>query len=616
MTSRPTWTQHLSFPPAFTDDLIGQFARVASEGMSSNLHEAQILSDMTEWTRNHLSIELGADVVTRLSRDTLEAYYAHMRRGTGRYNLPEEAVAVVCAPETDGAPHFEVNLVDTGADVIEPPTPPVQPSFFTEITNVLDVTDHNLSVRFLSSNGSEVRYCPAFSDRDPWMHYHEGVWHAQRKHKVEHEIGLTLGQASRDCEHFLKTLDPGDRQSRIAYAQTKEKLDKLRAGNKAHQVLTAMRKDLRVHAEIADFDKDPLLFNIANGTLNLSDFTCRPHSPFDYLMKKSPVAFDKDARCPQFMRFLERVLPDPGVRDFVQRWFGYCLTGDTRIQWMVICHGGGQNGKSTLIDIILHVMGDYGMKVDMSAFEEATSDRTMQTKAAMMGKRCILATETSQEVVTLREGFIKDLTGGEPVAARFLYASPFNYSPTYKVTLSLNLTPNVSDTSISMRRRLRIVPFTVTIPDEEKIDNLAKLLIEHEAPGILNWLVEGCRLFLTEGIFVPPAIRSATERYFEEMDILGQFIEEVCVVDPSPPYDLTSGYAVLGVDFGTEYNTWRKMRGFKETTQNMIGRKLATRGFYRYKSDGRVFWYGISLKRDASFTQLHPGQTEFPSREG
>ncbi len=256
MTSRPSWTQNLSFPPPFTDDLIGQFARIPFEMMSANSHEVEILLEMARWAQTHLEPSLGGEVVTRLSRDTLEAYYVHMRRGTGRYNLPQEATEEV-AP-TPARELAQVNWVDTGADEIEPPTPPAQPPFFTNITDVLDVTDHNLSVRFLSSNGSEVRYCPAFSDRDPWMHYLAGVWHPQRKHKVEHEIGKTLGVASRDCENFLKTLDSGDKSQRMAFARTKEKLDRIREGSKAHRVLTAMRKDLRVHAEITDFGKNPL----------------------------------------------------------------------------------------------------------------------------------------------------------------------------------------------------------------------------------------------------------------------------------------------------------------------------------------------------------------------
>lgn len=302
---------------------------------------------------------------------------------------------------------------------------------------------------------------------------------------------------------------------------------------------------------VGDLDKEPLALNVENGTLRFESFiTEDPESPpddprkitrwrvkkssharKDHISKLAAAEWKPKASCPEFLKFLARVLPDKdglsSVRDFVQRYLGYCLTALTREQVFVLFHGEGRNGKSTLVDIIARIMADYSTSVPISTLvnsdyarkgSEATPDL-----ARLPGARFVRSAEP-KEGLSLDESLIKGLTSGEPLPVRRLNQDFIDIYPTFKLAISVNRKPTIRGNDDGIWRRVILVPFDVQIPIEEVDKGLAdKLWLERN--GILKWLVDGCIDYLNRGSLDPPEeVRAATTEYREESDIVGGFV--------------------------------------------------------------------------------------------
>ncbi|MBF0548179.1 MAG: hypothetical protein HQM08_27330 [Candidatus Riflebacteria bacterium] len=281
---------------------------------------------------------------------------------------------------------------------------------------------------------------------------------------------------------------------------------------------------------IDDFDKDLYVFNVQNGTINLRTGEIKPHDPKDKITKISNIVYDKNATCPTWNKFLDRIFE--GKKDlirFIQKAIGYTLTGDIKEQVWFFLHGMGQNGKSKFIDAISRLLGDYCQKADMKTFSESQIDNSTSTPelAEFPGKRFVYATETKQGKA-FDCGRIKDWTGGEQIPARQIYKVPFNFFPHFKLWLAGNHKPIIKDSTFSTWRRIRYIPFLVTIPDEEKDENL-HLKFYAELSGILNWAVEGCLMWQSEGLKPCKEVVDATAEYQESQDRLSPFIKEACL---------------------------------------------------------------------------------------
>lgn len=350
-------------------------------------------------------------------------------------------------------------------------------------------------------------------------------------------------------------------------------------------------------------DAGPLLFNVQNGTVDLRTGQLRPHNPLDYITKLAPVAHDATATCPTFLAFLERVLPDPEVRAFIRRAVGYSLTGETCEQCLFFLHGGGANGKSTLLTVIQAMMGDYARQAAPELLVSRGGDRHPTELADLFGARLVASVEVD-EGKRLAETLVKQMTGGDKMKARFMRADFFEWTPTHKLFLAANHRPEIRGTDYAIWRRIHLVPFTVTIPPAERDGRLgAKLLAE--LPGILNWAIQGCLDWQRYGLGVPQAVKDATEEYRQEQDVLADFLAECCVIDPQ-------AYAVAGV-LHKAYTTWCEDGGVKPISSTAFGRRLTERGFRAEKpriggKQTRV-WRGLGL---ATPTDNPPGTRSEP----
>jgi putative DNA primase/helicase len=374
--------------------------------------------------------------------------------------------------------------------------------------------------------------------------------------------------------------------------QRAEALAKHAARSGASYAISAMIAQARPHLTLGleAMDTRPDLVCCANGTLELSAGAVRrrQHRREDRLTRLAPVAYDERADFPLFKEFLAEILPDRDVREFLQRWFGYCLTGYAHEQVLVICHGQGANGKSTLIDVLSHVLGDYTVVLPFSSLlsdDRRRGGDATPDLARLPGARLVTASEPELGKA-FSEAVIKTLTGEGRVIARHLREEFFEFAPQFKLVLSCNNKPTVRGNDEGTWRRVLLVPFTETIPPEARDKQLVAKLIA-EAPGILNWLVEGAKWYLAEGLAVPEAVRMATGDYRDESDPMGDFLRSWVHIGPA-----AGGSNLPAARLYLAYEAWCADSMVQPLTQNKFGRKMKDRGYHKQKVST---WYYVDM---------------------
>jgi putative DNA primase/helicase len=351
-------------------------------------------------------------------------------------------------------------------------------------------------------------------------------------------------------------------------------------------MVTLAQSEAGIVARQDDFDTHPWLLTVANGTLDLRSGTLRAHDRADMITKAAPVAYDPTAACPRWLAFLARVMADNAeLIDFLQRVVGYCLTGDVSEQSLFFLHGAGSNGKSTFLKTILAMLGkEYAMQAAADVLI-AGKDRHPTELADLAGARLVASIEV-EEGKRLAEALVKQLTGGDPVKARFMRQDFFQFEPTFKLLLAANHKPTIRGTDYAIWRRVKLIPFTVTIGESEKDPHLLEKLLG-ELPGILAWAVAGCLAWQREGLQVPDAVKAATEAYRAESDTLGAFLAECTEQGP--------GLQTQAGPLFTAYLAWAKASNERELTRVAFGRQLEERGFDKYKDPGKRTWFYTGL---------------------
>lgn len=279
-----------------------------------------------------------------------------------------------------------------------------------------------------------------------------------------------------------------------------------------------------------DFDKQPLLFNCHNGTVDLqTNSFCLPNYQH-FITKTGNTEYKLLSPCDRWLKFLQEIfLGDQEIIDFIQRVCGYCLTALTNEQCMFILYGHGGNGKSKFIETIAHIMGDYAKNCPSSTFIQKQNPGIPNDIARLKGARLVMANETNHNV-TIDEELIKQLTSNKVITARFLNREFFDFEPTFKIFLSTNHKPNIRGTDQGIWRKIHMIPFNLQLKEVQMDRKLGDKLLE-ESSGILNWMIEGYCKYSSMGLCVPEKIKEATQLYREEEDDLGQFIKEECVVE-------------------------------------------------------------------------------------
>lgn len=353
-----------------------------------------------------------------------------------------------------------------------------------------------------------------------------------------------------------------------------------------------------------ELDRDPWLINCLNGTLDLRSGILKAHDRADYITKSVDLEYDPEAEAPCWIVFIRRTFgDDQELIRYIQKSVGYTLTGVIKEQIWYLCYGTGQNGKSTFINALLFVMGKYGITAKFDTFQVQRSEGVRNDLADMKGCRIVAAIEAKQGK-RLDETVLKQLTGEDRIRARHLYAEFEEFVPSHKLWLIANHKPTVHETTKAFWRRVRLIPFLVTIPDAE-VDKDLNNKLEAEAEGILAWMVEGCKLWQKEGLHPPAKVVDATAEYREEMDVLGGFIDDLLELTFDWNDRIQSGTLY------EHYNVWcqeqAKVEGEAVTpiSRKLFGMKLTERGLKRDKIGGMIFWLGMKFKAISPSQQDH-----------
>jgi putative DNA primase/helicase len=352
-------------------------------------------------------------------------------------------------------------------------------------------------------------------------------------------------------------------------------------------------KDLPgIRCSINDFDAHPLWLNTDNCTLDLATGETWEHRPDDLFTKVTTAGFNLAAECPVFTAFMERIVPDPDTRAFVQRAVGYCLSDLTGEQCMFFLYGLGRNGKSTFLNIIRKVLGDYAMTTAASTLMvKRQGDERRNDIAVLKGARMVTATE-AEDGQHMAEAMIKEVTGGDPVTCRLLYAEFFTFTPSFKIWLAANHKPVVKGQDLGIWRRIHLVPFEQTIPVEE-VDKDLPAKLEAELDGILAWAYRGWLQYREIGLAPSKEVVDGTAQYRLEMDPLAEFLTEACWSGQEG-----AGKSCLNGILYQAYYNWAKDNGVAHPmTQKKLSMQLKERGFVQKTAgDGSRWWLDIKNK--------------------
>lgn len=353
-----------------------------------------------------------------------------------------------------------------------------------------------------------------------------------------------------------------------------ERASKFMRANALKNALTLAASESNVVALPSEWDAAPYLLNCANGTVDLRDGTLREHRRDDRLTKSTGVAVAGDA--PLWRTFLERIVPDADVRSYLQRAVGYSAIGSVTEHVLHIAWGGGANGKSVFFNAITHALGDYSATVPGTLLVSDGAREHPTVVASLHGVRFALASE-SEEDGRIRPAQLKQLTGGDELTARRMREDFWSFKPSHTLWLQTNHKPQANDATHGFWRRVRLIPFTVTIPAEEQDKHLTAKLYE-EAGGILRWIIEGAQQYLTDGLEPPEAITAATAEYQHEEDELAEFVECVGLVADESAFTATKAlYAI--------YEKWADGGAFKPWKPRTFSRKLDSR-YTSHKREG------------------------------
>lgn len=450
-------------------------------------------------------------------------------------------------------------------------------------TPEVEAEGRNLTRAYALDEDGVIR---AFTDRhqnELQFDHHAARWYRFDGQHWQREETLLAKHYARDLSTTLAARDPR--------AKALKKVG----------VWEAIERGARTAREFActadRWDSDTFLLGTPGGTVDLKTGRLRKARPADYISKVSAAApvpldsFDPARDCPQWLAFLDEALGgDAGAIRFLQQWGGYNLTGDTREHALVFVYGPGGSGKSTAINTIADVAGDYSITVDTSTLTAQKYDAHKQEIARLDGARLAWASET-EKGRAWAENRIKSLTGGDTITANFMRQNSFEFTPQLKLTIIGNNRPSLTDVDAAIRRRFIVLPFDHP-PTTKDTELPAKL--KAEWPGILSWLIVGALDWQRDGLIRPALVEDATNEYFDDQDTFRQWLDDCCELGGP------EGRAGLGYVATTDslYNSWQhyayangvdpgsKLRTFPET--------MRQRGFAAVKNRGGIRGRGFA----------------------
>lgn len=439
-------------------------------------------------------------------------------------------------------------------------------------------TDAGNALRFINQYKDDFLYD---HNRGKWMIWNECKWKIDEKNYVIEAAKNVINNIFIEAN---EADDPDDRQKLIKHAMRSEQENRINA------MINLAKTNQEIATKNVDFDNDPYIINTKNGYFDLKEFKLKPHDRNIRCNKVLNTIYDESAEWDYWDSFLDRIFEgNTGMINFLSRAIGLSLSGIIDEQVLFFCYGIGANGKSTFFEAMRLLFNDYFLKAPTDMLLMKREGGSASNDVAMLqGARFVVASEMPGNR-RLNEQVVKDLTGGDRITARFLFREYFQFDPTHKLWMYGNHKPRIVDTDEGIWRRVKILPFMAVIGKEER-KPMNKILnnFKSELPGILNWVIKGYKDYLEHGLDLPKEVVEATKEYREDSDVLGNYINEKCIVMPTVEQDLKSLY--------NDYVTWCEENKEYNLRKHSFSKALIERGFKKENTtNNKVVMRGIGL---------------------
>jgi len=483
-----------------------------------------------------------------------------------------------------GVPNDELDTLNKTVEAIDQlyttnatPTPTdVDPAIVADLLRNAHQNDAGNADCMELLHGTQIRYDHT---REFFLIWNKRIWKQDRTaemHRMARQVAKARYQAGADMP-----TDTEERQAAkkrfSAFAITSE------SARQVELMLKSVRALKALATTIEDWDADPLLANAGDVTLDLQTVMPRNNQQTDHITKALGTEYNALATCPRWLKFLDEVFTgDRELIAFAQRAIGYSLTGDIRAQVIFLLYGGGANGKSVLLSVLNKLLGDYAGSTPFDTFDAETSE-ARQDLAKLHGTRLVTVIETEEDR-RLAEARVKSITGGDLVTARKLYSESFDYTPQFKLWVAMNHKPRIHGTDRGIWRRIKLIPFSQNF--EGRADDTLESKLVAELPGILNWALEGLRMWHKQGLGSCKAIDAATEEYRQESDVIGQWLEDRTIAGEGMSISAEVAYK--------DFMDWKgNISKFENST--WFGRRMTDRGRKSEKKSGKRVYMGIGL---------------------
>lgn len=382
--------------------------------------------------------------------------------------------------------------------------------------------DTGNAMRFVDLFGDKVRY--NYTDKR-WIYYDGRKWCTDLTGTVKRLADKSVEAMEAEAQVYAEM----DEEEGGDMTKAFQKHVKASRSNRSKR---AMLDEVTHYVPVLPqhLDTHKIYINTPAGVIDLRDGTLHDHAPEQYITKITSVEYSPNADCPKWLSFLDDIfMGDKDLIRYIQKAVGYSLTGSTSEQCVFFLFGTGRNGKSTFIDVIRDIVGDYAANIQPETImvRKTGGNAINSDIARLKGARLVTSVEPN-EGMRINEGLLKQLTGEDVVTARKLYGDEFEFKPEFKLWVSTNHKPIIRGTDTGIWRRIHLIPFTVQIP-ENKIDRRLKYKLAAEMPGIFRWAVDGCLMYQREGLKMPRAVADSVKEYRREMDVISAFIEDCCV---------------------------------------------------------------------------------------
>ncbi len=420
-----------------------------------------------------------------------------------------------------------------------------------------------------------MRYC--YTDKR-WLCYHDGKWQYDAK-------GVIFVWADRVLESMKSELKLwAEHEGGAMFEDYKKHMKKTRSNNSKK----AMVKEFEhlVPVSPLELDENKSIINIQNGIFDLDNMKLSEHNPKALCTRMGGASMPDNPKIPEkWLAFLDQIFgSDKELIRYIQKALGYSLSGNTSEQCAFFLYGTGRNGKSTFLEVVRRIMGDYATNIQPESIMIRSSNNSANSDIARLkGARFVTSVEPN-ECMRLNEGLLKQITGDDVITARKLYGDEFEFRPEFKLWMATNHKPTIRGTDLGIWRRIHIIPFLITIPDEKVDKHLSEKLMQ-ELPDIFAWIAQGYTLWKSEGLRKPKVIEDAVEEYRNEMDVVSAF--------------LSSDYVVQGGECKAQalyavYCQWCVECTEYKMSSTKFGREIAKRYNKTRKNTG-WFYTGISL---------------------